>query len=72
MTRKKKWAQLTTWVESVNYIMEHYLQFRKYEKKDSIKVIRKKNKFAIFVIPEKEEILTQEERKKIFKRYMGL
>ena len=72
MTRKKKWAQLTAWVESVNYIMEHYLQFRKYEKKDSIKVIRKKNKFAIFVIPEKEETLTQEERKKIFKRYMGL
>jgi len=72
MSRKKKWAQLTAWVESVNYIMEHYLQFRKYEKKDSIKVIRKKNKFAIFVIPEKEETLTQEERKKIFKRYMGL
>ena len=72
MTRKKKWAQLTDWVESVNSIMEHYHQFRKHKDKDSIKTIHKKDKFAIFIIPEKEETLTQEERKKIFKRYMGL
>ena len=72
MTRKKKWAQLTTWVGSVNYILEHYLQFRRYKEKEFIKVIRKKDKFAIFVIPDKDEVLTPEECKKIFRRFLSL